>query len=59
MQMREISRGHDKQLADNFENYYISYAINRKTVKHPFTYQDDFLLEYEILRQKLLMQRQS
>ncbi len=43
----------DKNLADGFENYYISYAINRKTVKEPFAYEDKHVLEYEILRTKL------
>lgn len=43
----------DKELADEFEDYYISYAINRKTVKEPFVYGHKFLLEFECLRIKL------
>lgn len=40
----------DKALSDNFENYCLKYALNRKTMRSPFVFKEDNYDEYENIR---------
>ncbi|MBQ7407897.1 MAG: PD-(D/E)XK nuclease family protein [Clostridia bacterium] len=42
----------NKNFSDAFENYFIKFAINRKTVQQPFIYPDENLPIYEDIRKK-------
>ena len=44
----------DRELAEAFERYYIKFAINRRSVKQPFFYEDERLEEIEELRKRLI-----
>ena len=44
----------NKRLTDEFENYCISCSINRRTIKKPFTTQNERLEEFENMRAKVV-----